>query len=170
MLTVSELYQNTAVSRLSIPMWNAYNVKNFEMEYFDDAILYKVPVESFTDQRVFNTNILVKPVQFLDLTEEEYRKKEYANVKMMREFGVPHYFIQHTMYSTVQISCDCENYIYTYAYSNAAVGSHYGPLPQFTVKGTGRPKNPQHIPGMCKHTMNAINGLYGCFATQLPTI
>lgn len=168
MLSISELYRNTIASGLSKPMWNQFNVHNFEMEFYSDSILYKVPVSSFTDGRTFETNILVKPVQFL--TEEQYNEKKYANAKMMRNFGTPYYFIQHTLYSTVQISCNCENYIYTYAYSNAAVGSHYGPLPQFVVKGTGRPKNPQHIPGMCKHLMNAINGLYGCINSQLPTI
>ena len=101
---------------------------------------------------------------------EEFESKNYANAVRMRDYGNIYYFVKHSLYSTVQISCTCENYMYTFAYANAAVGSHYGPLPQFTVKGTGRPRNPQRIPGMCKHIMNAINGLYGYMSTQLPTL
>ena len=165
MKTVGELYRNTQAAGLSHLDKAQWNVRNFEMDIYSSSVLYRIPVDSLTDSfKTYNVKLLFMPTQFL--TEEQ--AKGCANIKRFTSAGQVYYMVKHTLYSTVQVSCDCENYIYTYAYPNAAVGSHYGPLPQFTVKGTGHPRNPQRIPGMCKHIMNAINGIYGFMTTQLP--
>ena len=54
--------------------------------------------------------------------------------------------------SPVQCNCLCADYTFSFAHANFAVKAHYGELPQYTKKpGHHKPRNPQHIPGLCRH-------------------
>ena len=53
---------------------------------------------------------------------------------------------------------NCADYFYTWAYYNAKSGRClYGPLPKTYIRKTQTrpPRNPLHVPGVCKHIFNA---------------
>lgn len=59
--------------------------------------------------------------------------------------------------------CECVDYIVTWWYANSEVGAHVGPAPaspevleKYRARGTGASKNPDGVPGMCKH-LNALS-------------
>ena len=52
--------------------------------------------------------------------------------------------------------CSCADYFFSWAFSNNKAGCLYGPPPRpFRKKTNRKPRNPQLLPGMCKHVYNA---------------
>lgn len=53
--------------------------------------------------------------------------------------------------------CTCADFFYTFSFYNYNVAHClYGPAPKPYIKKTNRPpRNPQHVPGICKHLYNA---------------
>ena len=51
-------------------------------------------------------------------------------------------------------------YRYAFQYNNKRIKAHYGPVKDFSVKGTGRPTNPKNFPGLDKHLIAFINVLH----------
>lgn len=166
MKSVTELYRSAKASGLSILQRDQFKVRPFSATALEGSLLFEIPVYSFSRSITFDTKILFTPVTYI--TEDQYtRNHNTARVKIN---GVWYYYVTPTLYSTVQVSCTCENYKYTWAYYNAGVGSHYGELPHIDPpKGVRPPRNPQHLPGMCKHLYNAFNGLYGMANCELPS-
>lgn len=167
MLSVQELYlsaKKLGISRLKLEQ---YRVKIFTNEITEDSIYYKIPVQSFTTPgEIYTVNIRFTPVTFLD-DEAEY--KRIMNAGRDKYQGIWYYFIKPSNYSPVQVSCTCKDYIYTYAYYNAKTGNHLGPLPIIEPpKGLRPPRNPQHLPGMCKHIATALNATWGKTRINLP--
>lgn len=166
MLSVQELYKSAkklGISRLKLEQ---HRVKIFDTEVTDNTLHFIMPVNSYTTPGVvYTTNILFNPVTFVD--EEEYKRIE--NVGRIKVDGIWYYFVKPANYSPVQISCTCKDYIYSYAYYNAQKGSHFGPLPEIEPpKGLRPPRNPKHLPGMCKHIAAALNATWGFTRISLP--
>lgn len=57
-----------------------------------------------------------------------------------------------------RVRCNCSDFVYTYAMTLATKGSLKGDLISFPKKpkGTGKPRNPKHIPGICKHIAGLV--------------
>lgn len=165
MYTVAQLYKSAKNSGLSKLPYDLKKVHLFDVEIFEDSILFKFPVKSFTyENTVYQTNVLFKDVKF---TDEEHYKRD-RNVARTKLDGVWYYFVKPTVNSYVQVSCTCLNYCYTWAFPNARYGNHYGPLPVLPKpKGVRPPRNPKKLPGMCKHCKQVFNGLYGYTSTEL---
>lgn len=47
-------------------------------------------------------------------------------------------------------------YKFAFAYPNKDIGAHFGRISPFTVKGTGKPVNPDRMPGLDKHLIGMI--------------
>lgn len=59
--------------------------------------------------------------------------------------------------SEVQVRCECTDYKMTWAYWNDKNAAHYGNVEPYVRKTTTYPeRNPQHVPGYCKHINNFI--------------
>lgn len=62
--------------------------------------------------------------------------------------------------STCKVSCQCQDFIYTFALPNKAQDALSGKAPKFKdVKGTGQraPRNPKMTPGICTHLRGLID-------------
>lgn len=55
------------------------------------------------------------------------------------------------------VRCSCADFYHTWSYYNYNNGCLYGPKPKMYVRKTDwmPPRNPQHIPGLCKHVFHA---------------
>ena len=51
----------------------------------------------------------------------------------------------------VQVRSSSPWYKFAFGYNNKRIGAQFGVLSKFTVKGTGRPVNPDNYPGLDKH-------------------
>ena len=147
MLSVQDLYVSAKKLGLSKLKLEQFRVKTFTNEITDNAIHYIMPVQSFTTPgETYIVNLYFTPVTFLD-DEAEY--KRIANAARDKYQNVWYYFIKPSNYTPVQVSCTCKDYIYSYAYWNAKIGNHFGPLPVIEPpKGVRPPRNPKHYPGM----------------------
>lgn len=59
--------------------------------------------------------------------------------------------------SPVQVSCTCSDYRFTWFPVLDAMDGHYGEKPDgFKVKGTGKPRNPNKIAGICPHLRSMV--------------
>lgn len=59
-----------------------------------------------------------------------------------------------TVKTACEVRCTCKDFQFTWSRANSKVGTLYGKefvLP--TPTGTGKPRNPQQLPGMCKHLL-----------------
>lgn len=57
----------------------------------------------------------------------------------------------------VQVRCSCPDYRWTFAYPNGLKGSLHGkPFPPYTPTGMREPRNPEQIPGLCKHLLRLV--------------
>lgn len=167
MLSVQDLYLSAKKLGISKLKLEQYRVKIFTADIGDNYIHYIIPVDSYTTPgERYMVNILFTPVTFLD-DETEY--KRIINAGREKYGGMWYYFIKPTNYTPTQVSCTCKDYIYSYAYYNAKHGSHYGSLPVIPPpKGVRPPRNPQHLPGMCKHIAAAMNATWGKTRISLP--
>ena len=161
MLSVQDLYLSAKKSGLSRLRLEQYRVKVFNSFVTEDSWHATIPVNSYTTKGVvYTVELHFTPVTFI--TEEEYNR--VANAGRDKINGTWYYFIKPSNYSPLQCSCTCMNYVYTWAFPNAKKGVHYGPLPVIEPpKGVRPPRNPQHLPGMCKHIAAALNGTWGSF-------
>lgn len=168
MLTVQELYNSAKKSGLSRLKLEQYRVRLFDTEVDEKSIHFIMPVNSYTTSGVtYNVNLLFTPVTFVD--EDDY--KRISNVGRAKVDNIWYYFVKPANYTPIQISCTCKNYIYTWAYYNAKTGNHFGPLPEIEPpKGLRPPRNPEHIPGMCKHVAAALNVTWGFTRISLPKL
>lgn len=56
--------------------------------------------------------------------------------------------------SKFQVSCTCQDYLFTYSRQNYEQGYHFGPkLKVPKASGGGTPRNPKNKSGCCKHVM-----------------
>jgi hypothetical protein len=60
----------------------------------------------------------------------------------------------------IAVRCSCQDYRFTWARANQLAGAFTGPkFPAVKVKGTRGPRNPQNMPGVCKHLMGVFKEL-----------
>lgn len=166
MLTVQELYNSAKKSGLSKLRLEQYRVRLFNTEVDERSIHFIMPVNSYTTPGVtYNVDLFFTPVTFVD--EDDF--KRISNVGRVKVDNLWYYFVKPANYTPIQVSCTCKNYVYTWAYYNAQKGSHFGPLPKIEPpKGLRPPRNPEHIPGMCKHIAAALNATWGFTRVSLP--
>lgn len=64
-----------------------------------------------------------------------------------------------TVKSYCKVSCQCQDFLYTFAYANHEHGALSGKPPKLRdVKGKGlrAPRNPERLPGVCTHIRGLI--------------
>ena len=61
----------------------------------------------------------------------------------------------------VQVRSSSPWYRFAFQYNNQKIGAHFGRVHSFTVKGTGRPVNPDNYPGLDKHLIGFVRALHG---------
>lgn len=60
----------------------------------------------------------------------------------------------------VKVRCSCSDYRFTWAFSNKMEGSFTGEkFPVYVPTGTRPPRNPDNLPGLCKHLIGAFRVL-----------
>ena len=168
MLSVQQLYTSGRNSGLAkLQEIEQYRAQLFSGDFTDNSLHYIIPVQSYTENnKIYTVHINFTPVTFV--TEEEYKRVMNAGRDKFNDQWV--YFIKPSNYTPVQVSCTCMNYVYTWAFYNAKTGNHFGPLPVIPPpKGLRPPRNPKHLPGMCKHIVAALNATEGFTRINLPT-
>lgn len=76
------------------------------------------------------------------------------------EHNPPIYLSKPNMHTNVRVRCSCPDYYFSFEYYNKQKKALIGPHKDYVRKTTWYPpRNPQHLPGMCKHTLVMLNKL-----------
>lgn len=102
-------------------------------------------------------NIQFNKIKYVD---ELPKGKERENVKSYEYKGSTYYFIKPTLEDQVMLRCSCPDMEYTFTYWNYKNKAAFGGPPKAYKRKTNRkPRNPDHLPGYCKHCSQFINYL-----------
>ena len=116
---------------------------------------------------VFNNAGVTEPtnhltfISFLNskITDEE----QPENTHYSFSYDGKLYWVQkHKLTNTVRVNCSCSDFYFTFAWYNWQKRCLFGkkPLPYVRKTVTRPERNPQHLPGMCKHIYWNLIDLY----------
>jgi len=99
-----------------------------------------------------------KSIIFVGEGEKDYKPK----VRFYGVSGKPN-----TKRTSVRVDCNCSSYYFYFSMANFKAGAHEGPKDKVYVpvpddqrkRKPGPPKNPDSIPGLCKHLYRFVNNL-----------
>lgn len=92
-----------------------------------------------------------------DAAEDKYDTPEEMEAAMEALFN--RYYIEPlTSKTDIAVRCTCQDYHWTFLRANKAKGAHFGKaVGTFDgIKGTGKPRNPEHMAGYCAHLRYAL--------------
>jgi hypothetical protein len=109
----------------------------------------------------FNPNRIKFPVtQGVSLhTHEDMGTKYYYEAKVKSESSSKAYdcvIVLEKATKGIHVRCNCEDFLFTFAYANHEKDCLYGDVPVYQKKTDRAPKNPDNIPGACKHLLSAF--------------
>lgn len=119
--------------------------------YFHKGVFFAKAKTVGDSGRIYRPSI-EWPVEYT--FDKSQAKSSYAKAKTKKSEKL--YYKPPTMQTSCRVRCNCTDFKFTFAPTLTSKGSLRGNLITFPKpKGTGTPRNPDHIPGMCKH----LNGL-----------
>lgn len=117
------------------------------------SVLISLRAWGVTQASLHNITMLFSDV---DIQTEDPHSHNYFQI----EYDGKMYWIQKLsrLKNPLTSRCTCADFFYTWSYYNAKSGRClYGPLPKPYIRKTQTrpPRNPLHVPGVCKHIFNA---------------
>lgn len=124
------------------------------------SILYRCQIQSEfqTSEKTDQPKQYLTYVQFYDLKVE--KKKTTATPTPINIQGDTYWFSIPTFESRVSMSCMCQDFTFTWEKELFDVGSLIGRWRPYQRKTqTYPPRNPKHVPGVCKHIWTLMRQL-----------
>lgn len=112
-----------------------------------NTLLFQATCNGETIEGIHVVNLQFNNVKYFDKPPED------GDVKEIEFKGEKYYFIRPTLESDVVCRCSCPDYYFTFAYYNWQHKINFGGKPKVYKRKTKTrpPRNPQHLPGICKH-------------------
>lgn len=151
-------------SGISVIPFKGTNTLMFQFSWKPDTQLGQTKNTGGTHNVILAfSNVEIKGAD--EAPDEAYLYKDYIPVEYKGEMYYVRRITERT--SPMQVRCTCMDYYQTWRWANFRARCHYGPLGAKYIRKTpppsqgGRPyKNPQMIPGVCKHIMQSMRVLY----------
>ena len=132
------------------------DVQKYTLNIDDGTLLISATVQgsgrSSYEVNLFFLKIDTNPIMIRDSIEiplVQNQVKTTVLLKRLVESSTP-----------CMVQCQCPDYNATFAAYNKTHDAHYGSLQQYTRKTTThKPRNPQHILGICKHLQALVKAL-----------
>lgn len=113
--------------------------------------------DSFT---AYQTQIVLSGIGYSDIQSKDFPLAYKASTGVI-------YLQKPTTSNTVQTRCSCMDDRFMWQYSNKAKGALLGRIkPYQRITDTRPPKNPDNIPGMCKHSLALVKNLFSMGVLQ----
>jgi hypothetical protein len=100
--------------------------------------------------------------QLVEFHDVELQRTKDASHKVLvkTQSGKDGYIKKLSQDHIVSVRCACQDYRFTWARANSYVGSFAGrDFPPVVVQGLRKPRNPDNIPGVCKHLLGVFRQL-----------
>ena len=126
------------------------------------AGIKSVTVNALTISKTFKARRKYKTiVAFYGLEFSEKEKPNMSTIKDLKS-NLIWWVEQPTLsQSQVRVACSCSDYYYTFGLWNYNEGGHFGRKPRAYIRKTTTypERNPNHLPGICKHIWHLTDTL-----------
>jgi hypothetical protein len=115
------------------------------------TVLFHFESKGLTVRATHQIFIAFHEIEVLDTPKAGYIEIEFRNEKYWME--------KPDMYKTpIRVRCSCSDFFFSFGLWNFQEGALFGgrPRPYRRKTKTFPPRNPKHIPGVCKHLFNAL--------------
>ena len=139
-----------------------YGLVDIVPNFNNESITFIFDCTGLTENTNHLTFICFRNTHFI--SDEEFQERELSeeDYYSFAYEGDLYWAKKHKMTNTVKVNCSCSDFYYTFGYYNWRTQTLFGkkPIP-YQRKTTTRPeRNPQHLPGLCKHIYWCLIELY----------
>lgn len=111
------------------------------------TLLFQATCHGETVDGIHVVNLQFNNIKYFDTPPEN------GDIKEIEYKGEKYYFVRPTLENDVLARCSCPDFYYTFAYWNWKNKCIFGGMPKPYKRKTKnrKPRNPEHLPGICKH-------------------
>jgi len=156
-MTLLELYESTkkfSMRRADYAQNSNWVLRNVVPFKGTKTLLIQADCNGYTEKATHVVNIQFEGLNYVD---EVPKNAEYKTLTYKDE---EYHFSYPTVEDTnVKIRCSCSDFYYTWSYPDWKEKVLFGSKPKKYIRKTKTrpPRNPDQIPGMCKHIYQAIS-------------
>lgn len=155
------IVQNNRVDQSNVPDINSviYSAGTNQLSFYMNV--------RGSSNKTYSVQISFKNVDEVEVESKEEAEKYLQNGRYMlvKDGSGNNHIVERPVLSKndVQVRCDCPSFRFTYAFYDRAVSAMFGRNFQVYHRKTNTrpPRNPEGMPGVCKHLIIAMEALVG---------